>query len=101
MYTWCHLCREVSSNDELESKKGRPINTPIQFDVLPGKKVVYVSCGQGFSIVIIENGEIYGWGDNGYGQLGVGHIHDREKPCRINSLEGIVIGSSRLEKATK
>lgn len=85
--------------DYIEERKS--VATPMQFDSLAGKKVVYASCGAEFTIVIIENGEVYSWGTNKYGQLGIDDPHNRKTPCRIDSLEGIVIGRACLDKAIK
>lgn len=52
-------------------------------------------------MAVIENGEIYGWGYNGVGQLGIGNYVNQMTPCRIGSLIGIVIGNSRLERELK
>ncbi|KYQ49672.1 RCC1 and BTB domain-containing protein 1 [Trachymyrmex zeteki] len=63
----------------------------MQFDILVKKKVVHISCGAAFTVVIIDNGEVYGWGNNRYGQLGVGDMEDRTTPCQVDSLIGTVI----------
>lgn len=35
------------------------------------KKIVQVACGKYFSMALTENGEVYSWGCNYYGQLGI------------------------------
>ena len=37
-----------------------------------GMKIVQVCCGERHSLVLTEEGVVYGWGDNTYGQTGVG-----------------------------
>lgn len=44
-------------------------------------------------MAVIENGEVYGWGYNGIGQLGVGNYVNQMVPCRVGSLIGVVIGN--------
>lgn len=61
---------------------------------LAGKKVVCIACGQTSSMAVTENGEVYGWGYNGVGQLGIGNYVNQVNPCRIGSLLGFVIGNS-------
>ena len=34
-----------------------------------GRKVVGITCGQTSSMAVLENGEVYGWGYNGNGQV--------------------------------
>ncbi|XP_018311637.1 RCC1 and BTB domain-containing protein 1 [Mycetomoellerius zeteki] len=76
---------------EQEKEKTDKQTTPMQFDILVKKKVVHISCGAAFTVVIIDNGEVYGWGNNRYGQLGVGDMEDRTTPCQVDSLIGTVI----------
>lgn len=60
---------------------------------LAGKKVVHISCGQTSSMVVTDNGEVYGWGYNGVGQLGIGNYVNQMTPSRVGSLIGIVISN--------
>ncbi len=40
-------------------------------------KVKSIACGAGHSMALLSNGQVYGWGENGDGQLGLG----RENHC--------------------
>ena len=42
-------------------------------------------------MVVLENGEVYGWGYNGNGQLGLGNNINQLNPCRVTALNGLVI----------
>lgn len=35
-----------------------------------------------------ENGRLWTWGSNSYGQLGLGHFDDQLSPCRVESIGG-------------
>ena len=59
---------------------------------LTGKKVICISCGDSFSVVVTNNGEVYSWGCNDVGQLGIENNNDQFHPCKITSLAKIVIG---------
>jgi uncharacterized repeat protein (TIGR01451 family) len=49
-----------------------------------------ISGGMGHSIAVCNNGLAMGWGDNGFGQLGIGTITNREiSPLRVSGLSGI------------
>ena len=52
-----------------------------------GRKVVGVTCGQTSSMAVLENGEVYGWGYNGNGQLGLGNNINQLNPCRVTALQ--------------
>ncbi|KAI5014572.1 hypothetical protein ZWY2020_055962 [Hordeum vulgare] len=50
-----------------------------------------VTAGPGHSIVVTTNGDVYSFGMNSSGQLGLGDTEDKFKPCLIRSLQGIRI----------
>lgn len=49
-----------------------------QDTIWPGEWAHAVSVGKNHALVLDENGSLYAWGDNTYGQLGTGdlHVHD-------------------------
>jgi len=55
------LGRSQSSSTKLE-----------RIEALEAMKVTHVSCGESHSIVLNDHGQIYGFGNNSYGQLGLG-----------------------------
>ena len=59
---------------------------PIQVDTPPMKEI---SCGDRFSICLSESGELYSFGDNADGQLGIGNFEDCYSPQKIESLSDI------------
>ncbi|XP_069614402.1 RCC1 and BTB domain-containing protein 2 isoform X2 [Ranitomeya imitator] len=56
---------------------------------LQNKIVVGIACGQMSSMAIVDNGEVYAWGYNGNGQLGLGSSGNQPTPCRIATLQGV------------
>ena len=42
-------------------------------------------------MVALENGEVYAWGYNGNGQLGLGNNINQLNACKITPLSGIVV----------
>ena len=48
-----------------------------------------VSCGYNFTICLDENGNLYSFGDNNYGQLGLGHNENSDFPQKIECLKDI------------
>ncbi|XP_054771309.2 RCC1 and BTB domain-containing protein 1-like [Lytechinus pictus] len=68
------------------------INTPRKVaSVLSGKRVVSIACGQTSSLAVIDSGEVYGWGYNGNGQLGLGNNVNQPSPCKVSSLNNLII----------
>ena len=47
------------------------------------ENVLDVSCGGWHTLCITKDNNLWGWGENGYGQLGVGDIRDRNAPTFI------------------
>lgn len=41
------------------------------------------------SMAIVDSGEVYVWGYNGNGQLGLGSSGNQPTPCRVAALQGI------------
>ena len=41
-------------------------------------------------MALLENGQVYGWGENGDGQLGLGReTHCERSPCHVTELNGV------------
>lgn len=94
MYAWGqNNCGQVGSSISTNQGAPRQVNSN-----LAGKKVVSIACGQTSTMAVIENGEVYGWGYNGVGQLGIGNYVNQMTPFKVGSLTGIVIGNSCLAK---
>lgn len=53
--------------------------------------VVQIACGTAHCLALASNGELFGWGANGYGQLGLGgsSVVDERLPRRVSHLVGV------------
>jgi alpha-tubulin suppressor-like RCC1 family protein len=49
-----------------------------------------VTVGYGYSCAIIEDGSVYCWGANDFGQLGTGTTEPSAVPVRVADLSGVV-----------
>uniref|UniRef100_A0AAQ4RKY3 RCC1 and BTB domain containing protein 2 n=1 Tax=Gasterosteus aculeatus aculeatus TaxID=481459 RepID=A0AAQ4RKY3_GASAC len=81
-------------NNSGQVGSGSTVNQPTPRRVsscLQNKVVVNIACGQLCSMAVLDNGEIYGWGYNCNGQLGLGNNGNQQTPCRIAALQGINI----------
>ena len=47
-------------------------------------------CGQNSSYALTADGDLYSWGDNSQGQLGLGDCTPRKLPCKVESLTSCV-----------
>ncbi|KAM5560206.1 ultraviolet-B receptor UVR8 [Rosa sericea] len=54
---------------------------------LENKHAKAVSCGARHSTILTEDGQLFSWGWNKYGQLGLGDSVDRNIPCQV-SIDG-------------
>ena len=89
MYAWGeNTSRQVGSSVNVNEGTPMKVNS-----TLTDKRVVCISCGQSSSMVVTDNGEIYSWGCNEVGQLGIGNYANHANPCKITTLIGITIGN--------
>ncbi|XP_063173869.1 RCC1 and BTB domain-containing protein 2-like isoform X1 [Candoia aspera] len=85
VYSWGY-------NNSGQIGSGSTANQPIPRRVtgcLQNKIAINIACGQMCSMAVVENGEVYVWGYNGNGQLGLGNGGNQPTPCRIAALQGI------------
>ena len=62
------------------------IHTPHKLELPPIK---HISVGLNFSMCVSENNELYSFGDNIYGNLGLGDVVSRNFPQKIESLANV------------
>uniref|UniRef100_A0A8C3B7U0 RCC1 and BTB domain containing protein 1 n=1 Tax=Cairina moschata TaxID=8855 RepID=A0A8C3B7U0_CAIMO len=87
LYAWGYNnCGQVGSGSTANQPTPRRVSNCLQ-----GKMVVSIACGQTSSMAIVNNGEVYGWGYNGNGQLGLGNNGNQLTPCRVAALHGVCI----------
>lgn len=67
-------------------------NVPIKIAGLEGTKVRTISCGHSFGVAVTNKNEVYGWGCNEYGQIGITNSRKRVTgPRKITELVGVMI----------
>ncbi|XP_047711475.1 probable E3 ubiquitin-protein ligase HERC6 isoform X4 [Prionailurus viverrinus] len=63
---------------------------PQKIKTLTGIKIIQVSCGNYHSLALSEDGQVFSWGSNSHGQLGLGkELPSQASPQRVRSLDGI------------
>ncbi|KXJ15070.1 RCC1 and BTB domain-containing protein 1 [Exaiptasia diaphana] len=87
VYAWGYNnCGQIGSGSMTNQSNPRKVTS-----TLSSKKIVSVACGQTSSMALSDAGELYAWGYNGNGQLGVGNNTNQPCPCRVIGLVGVVI----------
>nr|CAH0100079.1 unnamed protein product [Daphnia galeata] len=56
-----------------------------------GHKVVAIACGQLTSMALLDDGDLYGWGYNGNGELGIGNNNNQHNPVRVSNLNKVFV----------
>ncbi|XP_016016524.2 probable E3 ubiquitin-protein ligase HERC6 [Rousettus aegyptiacus] len=93
----CHKGRVFAWGAGSEGQLGieeckEKIFTPKKIKTLTGIKIIQVSCGDYHSLALSEDGQVYSWGKNSQGQLGLGkEFSSQASPQRVRSLEGIPV----------
>lgn len=79
VYSWGH--------DQLEHGNQFHKNIPIEIDFYHFDKepIKLIRCCSKFSFALTRNNKLYAWGDNCFGQLGLGHKDHTSKPTLIDS----------------
>ncbi|PAA90562.1 hypothetical protein BOX15_Mlig000225g1 [Macrostomum lignano] len=60
-------------------------NVPPKF-YIRNDTVVAAACGEGHAVVVTSSGRVFGFGQNDYGQLGLGHRNAQAKPSCVKKL---------------
>lgn len=71
--------------------RGLSINEPKLVSAMGAKKIVQIAAGNQHNIVLTNGGELFAWGLNNRGQLGIGHARNISTPTKIDSLSGVPI----------
>ena len=57
-------------------------NTPQQL-ILTDQNVISICCGRAHTMALTKEGQLYAWGFNSDGQLGIGHVNDNILPQKL------------------
>src|SRR5699024_1338403 len=55
--------------------------------------VTAIACGASHSVALTSNGEAFAWGNNSFGQLGIGNSTHSTVPVQVKVPKGLVIKS--------
>ena len=83
---WSNVIQSVM---KVVTLKRRDIKHTHEFQKIDVPKIKQVCCGKYFNVCVSEEGELYSFGDNMYGQLGHGDVKNYFYPRRISSLQNV------------
>uniref|UniRef100_A0AAR2LBV3 BTB domain-containing protein n=1 Tax=Pygocentrus nattereri TaxID=42514 RepID=A0AAR2LBV3_PYGNA len=78
-YGWGYNC-----NGQLGLGNNGNQQTPCRIAALQGVNIVQVACGYAHTLALTDEGFVYAWGANSYGQLGTGNKSNQALPTLIN-----------------
>ncbi|XP_016408301.1 RCC1 and BTB domain-containing protein 2-like [Sinocyclocheilus rhinocerous] len=78
-YGWGYNC-----NGQLGLGNNGNQQTPCRIAALQGINIVQVACGYAHTLALTDEGFVYSWGANSYGQLGTGNKSNQAVPTLIN-----------------
>lgn len=87
VYSWGYNnCGQIGSGSTSNQSTPRKVNACIG-----NKRIQHIGCGPSNSVAVTDGGEVFSWGYNGNGQLGVGNNVNQTNPCRLVALQNVVI----------
>ena len=84
LYTWGE-----NSYGQLGTGDKTTVYKPTKVTLANGIKPKTISAGGSYSMAIGEDGELYTWGDNSYGQLGIGNTQIKLIPTKVTLATGV------------
>eukprot|EP00192_Tetraselmis_astigmatica_P009703 CAMPEP_0117664012 /NCGR_PEP_ID=MMETSP0804-20121206/8955_1 /TAXON_ID=1074897 /ORGANISM="Tetraselmis astigmatica, Strain CCMP880" /LENGTH=853 /DNA_ID=CAMNT_0005471141 /DNA_START=124 /DNA_END=2685 /DNA_ORIENTATION=- len=81
-----------NDNMELGLGTGTSRNSPQVISSLAGKNVTRIAAGGYHVLAATGAGELYAWGSNRYGQLGLGHTNPVKVPTKVQALPKLAAG---------
>ncbi|MHB8961578.1 MAG: RCC1 domain-containing protein [Saccharofermentanales bacterium] len=67
-------------------------------DEIPELDIVFrkgmISAGLYHTVLLNESGDVYAWGDNSFGQLGIGTTDNKELPAKVEGLTDVIMVSA-------
>ena len=79
VYQWGQMC---------SNNLWKAINPGYVTGSLENQRVVQVACGQLHTLALTEEGDVYSWGNNNYGQLGTGGDSAETDPVKVSGSNG-------------
>lgn len=89
VYAWGqNNCGQIGTGNTTNQSTPKRIMYSSKF---PQSLGIQVACGQTSSMLVLDSGELFGWGYNGNGQLGLGNTINQLTPYRVSALSNFVV----------
>ena len=88
--TSVYVCGADSRGQLATGKLGDRQNTPIHIAALDNKNIISLAAGDAHTLALSASGNVYGWGWNEDGQLGIGDKKNRTSIVPIENLPAII-----------
>lgn len=79
----------LNINEDLKANEVQTTERAVAFEN-DASANIQIEAGENFTLVLKENGTVWAWGDNTYGQLGDGTLTQRGIPKQVAGLENII-----------
>lgn len=83
---WCY---GINENGELGTADKKASDKPVKAVFPEGVTITYVACGEGHSLALDSEGNVWAWGKNSYYQLGNNTVDSYLVPTKIAELKEI------------
>lgn len=90
LWTWGQGTFGALGHDTTESQ-----HTPQQVAALRNSQIVSMAAGGHHTVALSFKGRVYTWGNNTYGQLGVGNCIDASLPCVVEDSSSMQVSQVR------
>ena len=97
IYTWGENYYGKLGNGTMESSSTPVCISDLEND-LKGKRIVDIIDYDGTMVALDEEGKVYTWGSNNYGQVGDGMTEDRNTPRCLNDDENSILHNKVVNK---
>ena len=97
IYTWGENYYGKLGNGTMESSSTPVCISDLEND-LKGKRIVDIMDYDGTMVALDEEGKVYTWGSNNYGQVGDGMTEDRNTPRCLNDDENSILHNKVVNK---
>ncbi|HEX3046849.1 MAG TPA: RCC1 repeat-containing protein, partial [Bacillota bacterium] len=90
LYAW-----GLNNKGQLGNGSTSNTDTPLGIALPSGVSLVALAAGSAHSVALTKTGQVYTWGSNQFGQLGIGSADEPHTPTLVPGLNGVIAISAR------
>ena len=99
VYTWGNNSHGQLGNETNEASLAPICISDISGNILKGKNIISISAGESYTLAIDEQGKVYSWGWNRYGELGDGtdgYNVNSTSPICISDISSNILNGKKI-----